>query len=582
MSRFEEGDEVAGRYAIRDRLGIGGFAEVYRAFDSRIDRQVALKIMLTADLTDDEELRQNYLTRFRNEATLAARVDHPNVVQIFDIGEIEGTGEPFIVMEYLDGRDLDVHLRKYGPLAPARMLRLFSEAVLALAMAHQRGIVHKDIKPSNLFLTRPDSRFERLKILDFGIAHLEHALQGRITREGQVVGTPCYLAPEYATERIVTPALDVYQMGLIIAEMVTGRVVVERDDPIATMFAHVRGDLDLSDDLMASDLGPVLSRALALDHEDRFATAMEFHDALANVDPATIPDCSDSDGAPCDSSLSGSVVQGRLAERAPAPDTGNHRMNSTGERNSTRLMYSDSGEFSSDVRALPPRPAARAEPQAAPDRVAVRERVEAREQVDEREKEARDQVAQVKSARAQPNLNRTEAMQALSVAAARDTERSGIPTWVTGTLIGAVVLAGLVIAIWPSDDSPEEIGNPDPSPVVVDRRSPQPSIQPEPDDQEAGLQGAEAIIFVTIASDPAGATVSENGRELGETPLEVDFFSVDERPRSFGLELSGHRAATRRVGPNDAPEVSVELQVIADKKKPAAYKAPAKPEILLP
>ena len=170
-----------------------------------------------------------------------------------------------------------------------KLLPLFISALEGLGFAHEVGIVHKDLKPSNLFLKFPGSRREQLCILDFGVARVHTSASAKLTRTDNVLGTPRYMAPEYSTNQTVTPALDVYQMGLILVECLSGRSVVDHPEPMAAMFQHVRGELPIPKLLLESQLGPILERALAVEHTERYQDGFELADALRAVDPSTIP-----------------------------------------------------------------------------------------------------------------------------------------------------------------------------------------------------------------------------------------------------------------------------------------------------
>ncbi len=285
------GTIIAKRYEIVSKLGSGGFAVVYRAFDRQIERDVAIKILNLDVLSGNEQSRQTMLERFRREARLAARIRHANVVEIYDLGELENHTNPYIIMEILEGYDLDEELAKYKGMAPKRALPLFCGALDALAEAHRKGIVHKDIKPANLFLNHPNTRQESLKVVDFGIAHISGGnLDSRLTQTGMMFGTPQYLPPEYIQNQIVTPAMDVYQMGLVLVEMLTGQAVVDAETPWQCAMKHVTRSFSLPEPLLSSTLGPVIIRALEANHEIRYPDAAAFVEALLKIDPAAIPD----------------------------------------------------------------------------------------------------------------------------------------------------------------------------------------------------------------------------------------------------------------------------------------------------
>jgi serine/threonine protein kinase len=202
--------EGLGRYRVDHVLGSGGMALVYRARDDELDRPVAIKV-LADNLAADEAFRK----RFLREARLAAQLAHPNVVQVYDSGEADG--RPYIVMEYVDGQTLAELLSRRGRLPPAEAVELALQVCAGLEHAHRAGLIHRDIKPQNV-LIRDDGT---VKIVDFGIARSAQGTQ--LTETGSVLGTAAYLAPEQAAGEEVTLAADVYALGVVLYEMLTGR-----------------------------------------------------------------------------------------------------------------------------------------------------------------------------------------------------------------------------------------------------------------------------------------------------------------------------------------------------------------------
>ncbi len=258
------------RYRVVQLIGEGGFAQVYHAEHITLERPAALKVLDVARGTRDD----NFIRRFQREAKIAANFEHPNVVRIFDFGVIAETQQPYIAMEKLQGWDLDVELRTNGPMHPYRARKLFEGCLEALALAHERGIIHKDLKPANLFLQHPNTDQERLVIMDFGIARLTD--DGQLTQTGAFAGTPAYLAPEYIQDHAVTPGFDVYQMGLIFIEALSGRAVVRANSSVAYLMKHVQGEHDVPEGVKTSVLGPLLMQAIEVDPEARFKSAQEF------------------------------------------------------------------------------------------------------------------------------------------------------------------------------------------------------------------------------------------------------------------------------------------------------------------
>ncbi len=285
------GAVLDGYYEITHYIGSGGFADVYagRQLDTGMD--IAIKIM--KPINAPQSVQTTFKKRFLQEAQLAASIQHPNVVTILACRQDVRIQNPnhaqpsptdgfYIVMELLKGHDLDDELRQNGPMTPPRALRLMLGCLDGLAQGHAADIIHKDLKPSNLFLTNPGSRVESLKILDYGIARAGQNPDEKLTLAGQAVFTPQYAAPEYIDTLTATPALDVYQMGLVLTEMLTGVPVVEHETVYSCMMAHASG-IELPSIIIDSPLGPILTKATAKNHHDRYPNAAAFAEALETV-----------------------------------------------------------------------------------------------------------------------------------------------------------------------------------------------------------------------------------------------------------------------------------------------------------
>lgn len=292
---LETGERIRNRYIVEGEIGQGGFARVYSARDEIIDRIVAVKVLDVQGFGSDDDDQQRARKRFLREARVAARIGHSSVVDIYDFGLLDSTGAPFIVMEFLDGDNLYNQIYGRGPLAPSWLLPNYCQVLDALGEAHREDIIHKDLKPGNIFLNRPGTRREVWKVVDFGIAHINSSTNARLTKKGFLSGTPQYLPPEYIQAQTVSTQMDVYQMGLTLVEALTGQPAVSERKPFKAAMKHIQGDLDVPQNLQQSPLGPVLARALATKQSDRYPTAMEFADALDEVDPASVPSASKED-----------------------------------------------------------------------------------------------------------------------------------------------------------------------------------------------------------------------------------------------------------------------------------------------
>jgi non-specific serine/threonine protein kinase/serine/threonine-protein kinase len=266
---------IADRYEIRSLIGSGGMGEVYDAFDLRLERPVAVKV-LRPGLAGTRGM----VARVEAEMRLAAKIHHPNVVAVFDAGHLDDA--PYIVMERLPGTSLSDRFRA-APLPDDEIRDIGRQVLRGLAAAHDLGIVHRDVKPSNV-LEAPASLW---KVADFGIATSLGA-EATLTATGEVLGSPAYLAPERAEGKAATPASDVFSVGVLLYEAATGVPPVERDDPLATVLA-IREGASVPLASRRSDLDPQLrqaiERALELEPGARWPSAAAFGDALDGAAP---------------------------------------------------------------------------------------------------------------------------------------------------------------------------------------------------------------------------------------------------------------------------------------------------------
>jgi len=258
-----------GRYRVISRLGSGGMADVYLAQDQLLGRQVAVKV-LHHHFAEDHE----FVERFRREASSAAALSHPNIVGIFDRGEWNGTY--YIAMEYVAGRSLKAIVREQGPLDPATAIDIVVQILRAARFAHRRGVIHRDLKPHNVILDEEG----RARVTDFGIAR---AGASDMTLTGSIMGTAQYLSPEQAQGHMVSETSDLYSIGVILYELLTGVVPFEGETAVAIAFKQVSADPRPPSELnpaLAPSLDAVVLRALAKDPAARYADAQELIAAL--------------------------------------------------------------------------------------------------------------------------------------------------------------------------------------------------------------------------------------------------------------------------------------------------------------
>jgi serine/threonine-protein kinase len=272
---MEELPERIGRYRIERLIGSGSMGNVYLGHDSDLDRPVAVKTL--RDLALDAEMREVFLRRFQNEARAAARLQHPNIVQIFDVGEDPKLG-PYLVFEYVKGHTLKQVLKKEGPLSRERLLDLAQCIADALATAHLAGVIHRDIKPENLLITENG----QVKLADFGIARVPNA---DLTKEGQFLGTPCYSAPETLRTGEYSEQSDLFSFGAVIYEAVCGERAFPGMEAMAVAHKVMSSDPVPPSEAnrgarISSKVDAAILRALRKNPSERYASARTFVAAL--------------------------------------------------------------------------------------------------------------------------------------------------------------------------------------------------------------------------------------------------------------------------------------------------------------
>jgi serine/threonine protein kinase len=272
---------IAGRYRIEGRLGVGGMSTVHLAFDQRLERHVALKL-LAEHLADDPA----FVSRFRREALAAARLVHPNIVQVFDFGLDERQHQHFIVMEHVPGQSCAEILRDQGHLDVDQAVEIIGQSCRGLDYAHRHGVVHRDVKPGNLLVSDSDV----VKLADFGIARATD--QSSITQVGSVLGTAAYLSPEQARGEEAGPRADIYSLGVVTYQLLSGRLPYEATSLSELALKQQRelppplGDLN---DRVSPELAEAVASALSIEQEDRPPDALTFGETLRSGERGIAP-----------------------------------------------------------------------------------------------------------------------------------------------------------------------------------------------------------------------------------------------------------------------------------------------------
>ncbi|MBT2506614.1 serine/threonine protein kinase [Streptomyces sp. ISL-98] len=283
QGRYAGGSVAGGRYQLRDLLGEGGMASVYLAYDSALDRQVAIKTLHT-ELGREQSFRE----RFRREAQAVAKLSHTNIVSVFDTGEdeLDGALMPYIVMEYVEGQPLgsvlQADIAQYGAMPADKALKITADVLAALETSHEMGLVHRDIKPGNVMMNKRNV----VKVMDFGIARAMQSGVTSMTQTGMVVGTPQYLSPEQALGRGVDARSDLYSVGIMLFQLVTGRLPFDADSPLAIAYAHVQEEPVAPSSINRSippAVDALVARALKKNPNERFPSAAAMRDECARV-----------------------------------------------------------------------------------------------------------------------------------------------------------------------------------------------------------------------------------------------------------------------------------------------------------
>ena len=320
MDNLQPG-QMLGAYRIINRIGQGGMASVYKAYQPSMDRNVAIKV-LPSQLAESRE----FVTRFQQEARIIARLEHPHILPVFDYGESDGI--TYFVMRYLEAGTLKTKMEA-GPLSLNEIDRLFTQLAEALGYAHSHGIIHRDLKPANALVDEQGNLF----LTDFGIAKLLESASPRLTQTDAIMGTPAYISPEQAKAVQVDKRSDIYSLGIILYEMVTGRVPFLADTPLAVILKHVSDPLPLPS-LIKSDIPEsierVILKALAKEPDDRYSTAAEFLAAWKRAleDKETVRHAPDriSTSAP----RAGTSLDQTQGRSVPAPKTASKSGGATG------------------------------------------------------------------------------------------------------------------------------------------------------------------------------------------------------------------------------------------------------------
>ncbi|MFW2512662.1 serine/threonine-protein kinase [Demequina sp. SO4-13] len=307
---IHSGTTLVGRYVLRSLLAVGGMGEVWRAEDTELDRPVAVKV-----LKDSASSNETFLKRFQNEARNAAGLTHPNIAQVLDYGDQDGTA--YLVMELVEGEPLSSILEREVTLEEPRLAHILIETCLGLQVAHDAGVMHRDIKPGNLLVAEGDS----VKITDFGVSRATG--QTTLTQTGMVMGTAQYLAPELALGKPATPASDVYALGIIAFEAVVGKRPFTASSAVDIAIAHVNESVPHLPASVSVDLARIINDVLEKNPRKRVRTP---HELIERLRAADLND-GEARGTPREARPgSGELRPDHSTAPPPSPSTGGERI----------------------------------------------------------------------------------------------------------------------------------------------------------------------------------------------------------------------------------------------------------------
>ena len=549
-SRLSKGTEINGRYRVDEMIGQGGFGSVYRATSLATDQEMAIKVLGVSLDDDDSDLIQ----RFFAEAQITAGLKHPNTIRVFDFGQTEG-GALYIAMELLTGRDLNDILKERRATKTAmtekETVNLTSQVLRSLAEAHMAGLVHRDLKPHNIFLNEVPGDDPVVKVLDFGIAK---RLGSNLTGTGQAFGTPSYMSPEQAQNKPVDARSDLYSLGAVMYQCVSGSCPFEGDNPLAVLLAHVT---DTPADLRTRALTPlsedfvrIVERALAKGPDERFDGAIAMRQALSEIGNGG----ADGIGAP--THLGVGTMQ-------PASE-------SSGDTVSQPVEIDDAGEDDRTAAYVVPKtpsaPSAVDGPvddgQGAHQPAQGASRTEAFFVKNDATEDAAATPSAASSDAIYGARNEGHRKKGLGLAIAL-----GLGTLVIAGGAAAVLLGGDKPAPPPPETiaaQPEATANAEPAPTSATAAD---ASAAEAD--AAGADAADAVadtapvaaepevVEVEVRTEPSGATLEIDGKAVGKAPMRVSV--SEDKPIRVRLALKGYRETEVMLAHTDRQGRTVKL-----------------------
>ena len=622
-SKLSEGTEVNGRYRIDKLIGQGGFGAVYKATHLATDQEMAIKVLGISLDSDESDLIQ----RFFAEAQITAGLKHPNTIRVFDFGQTEG-GALYIAMELLNGNDLNEILKERKEdgraMSEEETIRVASQTLRSLAEAHMAGLVHRDLKPHNIFLNEVPGDDPVVKVLDFGIAK---RLGSNLTGTGQAFGTPNYMSPEQAQNRPIDARSDLYSLGIVMYQCVTMRCPFEGDNPLAVLLSHVTDpppDLrEVSSVPLSEEFIGIIEKALAKDPFDRFESAIDMRRALSGIGRVSRETMV----------TTGAVIGDVAGESKIADGSGKEQFSKTGD--SARLNLDEGANEEAPTQAY--------DVQRLSAKVTQSSGIEVSEAAEPNATNAyaidalSDKIAAARKASGKPDVTMdgegsgfTEAFMGLGEVIAEEAAKASPPaddplevatksksSKGAMALIALVLLAAIGVGVALSGGEEQtSAATEQQDPAAVAAEDPNAEAAANTDEQAEAPSGADAgsasegkaetkadaggakpaddagaaaqdaapaaptvkVVAVELKTDPPGADVLVNGAKLGKTPLTL---KVEEnKPLTGKLNKAGFHGKDFFVLHTDAPAKTIQLNkkvvVIARPKK--AKPAPTRPK----
>ena len=543
-SRLAQGTEINGRYRVDQLIGQGGFGSVYKATHLTTSQEMAIKVLGVSLDDDDSELIQ----RFFAEAEITAALKHHNTIRVFDFGQTEG-GALYIAMELLTGRDLNDLLKERRAadraMTQEETVSIASQTLRSLAEAHMAGLVHRDLKPHNIFLNEVPGDDPMVKVLDFGIAK---RLGSNLTGTGQAFGTPSYMSPEQAQNKPIDARSDIYSLGAVMYQCISGHCPFEGDNPLAVLLAHVT---DKPPDLrpraatpVSEEFVKVIERALSKSPDDRYESAIAMRQVLSQLGGGAMVDAI---GAPT------RLGVGNPPQRAERTSAGESRP----------IEIDDAGEDDRTAAYVVPRGgvAVASEAEASADDTGV-VTAPGRTEAFFVRNEATEVAADVPSAASSDAI----------YDGATKASKKGLGL-VIALGLATVVLAGGAAAMWLGGDkeltpTPPAAVDDSAKPEAVAKLTPPPEVdagpaaEPDAGPQEADVAAdvpppAPVVVEVEVRTEPTGATVEVDGKALGSSPLKIKVSA--DKPVRARLTLKGYRDTEVMLAHSDSDGRTVKL-----------------------